>query len=109
MDQPPFILARHRVTVAVPQIPLFAAFFEIIEALRVLLAVANVKLDRPAVSQPAIYKDLFAKSLRFKGDAWQLQVQANGGHRRQQENEQQHEPCLLRAMGPGRLVHECVL
>jgi hypothetical protein len=91
VNQPPLVLARHRVLVAPAQVADAGSALQIIERLRVAPVLAHVELDGALVLLAPFDQQLFFLALAFEGDAWQFAVKEERDGCRHGEHKQQSE------------------
>ena len=95
MDQPPLILARHRIDVAMPQIPFLVGIFQILDLLRILLHRDHIKLNGPFILLPAIDQQLFLIAFTLKRHPRQLRIKIQRHNGRHQKHKQQRKSFFL--------------
>jgi hypothetical protein len=92
VNQPPFVLAGHRIFIPAPQKPYVASGFQVIQVLRIGAVFAIEELDGALVLASAVDQHLLFLALGFKGHSRNFHVQANRDGGRHHEHEEHRKP-----------------
>jgi hypothetical protein len=94
VNQPPFVLAGHRIFVAAAQKPYVARSLQVVQILRISAVLAVEELNGALILAAAVYQHLLFLALRFESDARNFHVQADRDGGRHHEHEEHREPGL---------------
>ena len=100
MNQPPFVLAGHRIFVAAPQKPYVARGLQVVQVLRISAVLAVEELDSALILAAPVDQHLLFLALRFEGHSRNFHVQADGDGGRHHEDKEHCKPGLLTPFHP---------
>ena len=95
MNQPPFVLAGHRIFVAAAQEPYVARSLQVVQVLRISAVLAVEELNGALILATAVDQHLLFLTLGFKSHSRHFHVQADRDGGRHHKHEEHRKPGLF--------------